>query len=50
MFVKLLQSSTQFDWGKQNILETTTLPIAHTIHGTGIFTYIYHKQQPFMDR
>ena len=21
---------------------------SHTIHGTGIFTYIYHKNQPFM--
>ena len=24
------------------------LIISHTIHGTGIFTYIYHKNQPFM--
>ena len=22
--------------------------ITHSIHGTGIFTYIYHKNQPFM--
>ena len=22
----------------------------HRIHGTGIFTYIYRKNQPFMDR
>ena len=22
--------------------------LTHRIHGTGIFTYIYHKKQPFM--
>ena len=34
---------------KSQNLDPLTFPtLPHRIHGTGMFTYIYHKNQPFI--
>ena len=33
-----------------SVENTVASTFFHRIHGTGIFTYIYRKNQPFMDR
>ena len=40
---------TWIAWREQKYL-TIMMRITNRIHGTGIFAYIYHKNQPFMDR
>ena len=36
------------DWKRSGPRTLTMTFKSHRIHGTGIFTYIYHKNQPFM--
>ena len=47
---RLWQSSsggTSHEWRTlEDFWEVHLFPWSHTIHGTGIFTYIYHKNQP----
>jgi len=47
--IKPYQSNSLFDFqGQTNLFSCQKVCHTHRIHGTGICTYIYHKNQPFM--